>query len=88
MFRELCDESALRNVALVTNVRGNVSQSHQIGEARVNELSSHFFKPTLDQGARGTDGSASRHRRIRSLYHSEDYGERPGRVANPTGASE
>ena len=50
MFRELCGESTLKNVVLVTNMWGDVSS--EIGEAREDELSSKFFKPVLDKHAR------------------------------------
>ena len=50
IFCELCGESALKNVVLVTNMWGNVS--HEIGEVRENELSRQFFKPALDKGAK------------------------------------
>ena len=61
MFCKLCGESALKNVVLVTNMWRDDSQD--INEAREKELSSIFFKPTLDKGAqmvrhRNTDDSA------------------------------
>ena len=49
MFRKLCGESTLKNVVLVTNM-WEVEPQH-INEAREKELSSKFFKPTLDKGA-------------------------------------
>lgn len=49
MFRELCGDSTLKNVVLVTNMWGKVSQD--VGEARENELSTKFFKQVLDNGA-------------------------------------
>jgi len=49
MFRELCGDTTLKNVVLVTNMWGEVSRD--IGESRENELSSNFFKPVLDKGA-------------------------------------
>jgi chromosome segregation ATPase len=49
MFRELCGDTTLRNVVLVTNMWGEVSRD--VGEARENELSNNFFKPVLDKGA-------------------------------------
>ena len=49
MFRELCGDTTLRNVVLVTNMWGEVSLD--VGESRENELSSNFFKPVLDKGA-------------------------------------
>ncbi|KAF9260260.1 P-loop containing nucleoside triphosphate hydrolase protein, partial [Marasmius fiardii PR-910] len=52
MFRKLCGESTLKNVLIVTNMWGEVSQ--KIGEARELELKSDdmFFKPVLDKKAR------------------------------------
>lgn len=51
MFRELCGESTLKNVVIVTNMWGEVSK--EVGEAREAELASQdiFFKPVLDKGA-------------------------------------
>ena len=50
MFRELCGDTTLKNIVLVTNMWGMVSP--EVGEARENELFSSSFKPALDQGAR------------------------------------
>ena len=50
MFRELCGDSSLKNVILVTNMWGEVSED--VGEARERELTTNFFKPVLDKGAR------------------------------------
>jgi len=49
MFRELCGDSTLKNVVIITNMWGEVSQD--VGEARENELTTSFFKPVLDKGA-------------------------------------
>ena len=49
MFRELCGETTLKNVVIVTNMWGEVPP--HAGEARESELSSNFFKPALDKGA-------------------------------------
>ena len=49
MFRELCGDSTLRNVVLVTNMWGEVSQED--GEEREEELITNFFKPVLDKRA-------------------------------------
>ncbi len=51
MFRELCGDSTLRNVVIVTNMWGEVSK--EVGEAREAELAKEdiFFKPVLDKGA-------------------------------------
>ena len=50
MFRQLCGDSTLRNVVLVTNMWGEISQG--VGEEREEELTTSFFKPVLDGGAR------------------------------------
>ena len=52
MFRELCGDSSLKNVILVTNMWGEVSEV--VGEAREEELITNFFKPALDKGAQLT----------------------------------
>ncbi|KAF4577055.1 hypothetical protein EYR36_005042 [Pleurotus pulmonarius] len=51
MFRELCGDTALQNVVIVTNMWGEVSPD--VGEAREEQLKSReiFFKPALDKGA-------------------------------------
>ena len=49
IFRELCGETSLKNVVLVTNMWSEVSRG--IGEAREGELASTFLKPALDKGA-------------------------------------
>lgn len=49
IFRELCGETSLKNVILVTNMWGEVSI--EVGEARERELASNFLKPALDKGA-------------------------------------
>lgn len=52
MFRQLCGDSALKNVVLVTNMWGEVSKD--VGEAREAELAREdmFFKPVMEKGAR------------------------------------
>ncbi|KAJ6507945.1 P-loop containing nucleoside triphosphate hydrolase protein [Mycena vitilis] len=52
MFRQLCGESTLKNIVIVTNMWGEVGR--EVGEAREAELASdeRFFKPVLDKGAR------------------------------------
>ena len=52
MFRELCGDSSLKNVVLVTNMWGDVEQD--VGESREKELTTNFFKPVLDKGAQLT----------------------------------
>ena len=49
MFRELCGDPTLKNVVLVTNMWGEISQD--VGEDREEELATNFFKPVLDKGA-------------------------------------
>jgi len=49
MFRELCGDSSLKNVILVTNMWGEVTED--VGETRERELTTNFFKPVLDKGA-------------------------------------
>jgi len=49
MFRELCGDSTLKNVILITNMWGEVPKD--VGEDRENELITNFFKPVLDKGA-------------------------------------
>lgn len=51
LLRRLCGEKTLKNLAIVTNMWGEVSLS--VGEAREAELASkeNFFKPALDKGA-------------------------------------
>ena len=49
MFRELCGDTTLKNVVLVTNMWGEIPLD--VGESREKELSSNFFKPVLDKGA-------------------------------------
>ncbi|KAH9481271.1 hypothetical protein JR316_0005793 [Psilocybe cubensis] len=51
MFRELCGESTLRNVVILTNMWGEVKP--EVGEARAHELATQdiFFKPVIAKGA-------------------------------------
>ena len=51
MFRKLCGEQTLRNVAIVTNMWGEVPE--HVGAAREKELATDniLFKPVLDKGA-------------------------------------
>jgi len=49
MFRELCGDTSLKNVVLITNMWGEVSQD--VGGARERELTTKTFKPVLDEGA-------------------------------------
>ena len=49
MFRELCGDTSLKNVILVTNMWSHVTP--EVGKSRENELSSRFFKPAIENGA-------------------------------------
>ena len=50
VFRELCGDTTLKNILLVTNMWGDVSPDD--GDDRENELSSEYFKSALSKGAR------------------------------------
>ena len=63
MFRELCGDSASKNVVLVTNMWG--CRFLEDGEDHENKLSSKFFKPVLDKGAR----MARHHNTTESAYN-------------------
>ena len=68
MFRKLCGEATLKNVVLVTNIWRKGSQAAD--EAREKELSSKFFKSTLDKGAqlaRHHNTAESAHNIIRKI---------------------
>ncbi|KAF9647083.1 hypothetical protein BDM02DRAFT_3117563 [Thelephora ganbajun] len=62
MFRELCGDSTLKNVILVTNMWEVVAKD--VGEARERELVTNFFKPVLDKGAQ-----LARHRNTTESAH-------------------
>jgi len=51
MFRQLCGDSTLKNVVIVTNMWGEVSED--VGAARERELANEdlFFKPVIGKGA-------------------------------------
>ncbi|KAF8170413.1 P-loop containing nucleoside triphosphate hydrolase protein [Pholiota molesta] len=65
MFKQLCGDSTLQNVVIVTNMWSEVTP--EIGEAREAELASQdmFFKPALDKGA-----SLLRHENTRESAHA------------------
>ncbi|KAH7913200.1 P-loop containing nucleoside triphosphate hydrolase protein [Hygrophoropsis aurantiaca] len=74
MFRELCGESSLKSVLLVSNMWSEVKL--ELGEAREAELAGKdkFFKPVLEKGARmlrhdGTKEGA--HRILRHLINQQ-----------------
>jgi hypothetical protein len=52
MFRELCGDSSLKNVVILTNMWGEVNK--EVGEARERELANDdlFFRPVLEKGAK------------------------------------
>ena len=71
IFRDLCGETSLKNVVLVTNMWSEVSP--EVGEAREKELSSNFLKPALDKGAqmvRHHDTEQSAHDAIRRIMNN------------------
>ena len=72
MFRQLCGDSTLKNVALVTNMWGKVTQ--ELGEARERELVDKYFKAALDKGAqlvRHYDTTQSSHDIIRHIMKND-----------------
>ena len=72
MFRELCGDSSLKNVILVTNMWGEVSED--VGEAREKELTTTFFKSVLDKGAqlaRHHNTTQSAHDIIRRIMENQ-----------------
>ncbi|KAH8797175.1 P-loop containing nucleoside triphosphate hydrolase protein [Flagelloscypha sp. PMI_526] len=50
MFRELCGETTLKNVVIVTNRWGEVTE--ELGQAREAQLAGEFFKAVLEKGGR------------------------------------
>jgi len=50
VFRKLCGEQTLKNVVIMTNMWSKVTP--EVGEARERQLSTLFFKPATDKGAR------------------------------------
>ena len=72
MFRQLCGDSTLKNVVLVTNMWGKVNQD--LGEARERELADKYFKAALDKGAqlvRHHDTVQSSHDVIRRIMKND-----------------
>ncbi|GLB44381.1 putative 50S ribosome-binding GTPase [Lyophyllum shimeji] len=74
MFRNLCGDASLKNVAIVTNMWGMIEV--HLGEARESELASKdiFFKSAVDNGARllRHDGTVESARAIvRSFFGHE-----------------
>ena len=62
IFRKLCGEPTLKNVVLVTNMWDEAHR--EINEIREKELSSRFFKPALDYGAK----MVRHHNTVRSAH--------------------
>jgi len=72
MFRQLCGDSTLKNVVLVTNMWGKVKQD--LGEAREQELTDKYFKAALDKGAqlvRHHDTIQSSHDVVRRIMKND-----------------
>ena len=72
MFRELCGDSTLKNVILVTNMWGEVPQ--EVGETREEQLITNFFKSALDKSAqlaRHHDTVKSTHDIIRRILRNQ-----------------
>jgi hypothetical protein len=73
MFRQLCGDSTLKNVVIVTNMWGEVSK--EIGIARESELANNdkFFKPVLEKGAqmlRHDNNAESVRNILRTIIHN------------------
>lgn len=76
IFRELCGESTLRNVLIVTNMWSEVDP--QLGEEREQELATNpkFFKPVVDRGARmlrNLNTPESAHAILRHLINAQAH---------------
>lgn len=72
MFRNLCGDSTLKNVILVTNMWGRVDED--VGEAHEKELAEEHFKPALDKGAqlaRHHNTTQSAHEIIRRVMKND-----------------
>lgn len=70
VFCELCGENTFKNVVIVTNMWGNVNP--ELGEAREHELTTKFFKPVLDRGARMCRHDGTRDSALTILRHLVD----------------
>jgi hypothetical protein len=73
MFRQLCGDSTLKNVLIVTNMWGEVSK--EVGIGRESELANNdkFFKPVLEKGAqmiRHDNNEASVKNILRSIINN------------------
>ncbi|KAH8795996.1 P-loop containing nucleoside triphosphate hydrolase protein [Flagelloscypha sp. PMI_526] len=74
MFRQLCGDSTLKNVVIVTNMWGEVTKEK--GEARAHQLANQekFFKPVLDKKAqmlRHFDTTDSAHKILRNILKNQ-----------------
>ena len=72
MFRELCGDTTLKNVILVTNMWGEIPQD--VGEAREREITTGCLKPALDKGAqlvRHYNTIQSAHDIVRSILRNK-----------------
>ena len=72
MFRQLCGDSTLKNVVILTNMWGKVKQD--VGEARERELADVHFKAALDKGAqlvRHHDTIQSSHDIVRRIIKND-----------------
>ena len=87
MFRELCGDTTLKNVVLVTNMWGEVTQD--VGEARERELTTNFFRPVLNKGAqiaRHHYNPQSAHDIIRRIMKNQPF--RPRAQRESTGGAD
>lgn len=76
IFRELCGESTLKNVLIVTNMWSEVDP--ELGEDRERELATNpkFFKPVVDRGARmlrNLNTRESAHAILRHLINAQAH---------------
>jgi len=72
MFKQLCGDSAMKNVILVTNMWGMGNK--EVEEERENELFGTHFKPALDKGAqtaRHSNTAQSAHDIIRRIVKND-----------------
>jgi hypothetical protein len=72
MFRQLCGDSTLKNVVLVTNMWGRVEKD--VGEAHEKELAEVYFRPALEkdaQLARHHNTTQSAHEILRRIMKND-----------------
>ncbi|KAI5989617.1 P-loop containing nucleoside triphosphate hydrolase protein [Pisolithus orientalis] len=70
IFRELCGESTFGHVLIVTNMWEK--EKLEVGERREQELSTKYFKPVLDRGARMVRHDGTRASALNILRHLLD----------------